>query len=450
MHFPNMIRPLGLLLLVELAAGGAMAQGDGGSPYSAYGLGDLITTGQAVQALSAGTGTAITEPFSVIPGNPASYPLLARPVFESAVSFTSLRSTAANANSTARDLRFMGFSLGVPFGQGKWGLALGLAPFSKVGYEAVRSDLEQGIPVQYKYTGSGGLDRAFVGLGRTLYQQRADSVGNAGTRINLGADFNFVFGSIGATREALYPLDDGYSNIRAFSNLFLAAPTATVSAIWQGDLTKKTTRDDRNWRWSAGISMGIPANLKAQYSNLVTSYTVRSGIEVTRDTVEHEDKAKGHVRMPVRLKAGIGVQNANWAFALERTQQDWNATAVEVPGYEWSSSMRNTVSWAAAARFRPGGEGGIFHRSVYRMGFRLGQAPQQVRGNALNESAITAGISLPLNAVQTNSWLHLGVEMGQRGTLDHGLLQEQRAVVWIGLAFTPWRGERWFTPSKIQ
>ncbi|HRQ83976.1 MAG TPA: hypothetical protein PLV70_02555, partial [Flavobacteriales bacterium] len=75
--------------------------------------------GQAVQALSAGTGTAITEPFSVIPGNPASYPLLARPVFESAVSFTSLRSTAANANSTARDLRFMGFSLGVPFGQGK-------------------------------------------------------------------------------------------------------------------------------------------------------------------------------------------------------------------------------------------------------------------------------------------------------------------------------------------
>ncbi|MBP8822728.1 MAG: hypothetical protein KBH07_03720 [Flavobacteriales bacterium] len=445
-----MIRTPALLLILELGMAGAAAQGVGQSPYSAYGLGDLVPTGQATQALSSGTGLAITEPYSLIPGNPASYAFLARPVFEGAVTLRSTRSISAEASNAQLDGQFMGFSVGVPFAQGKWGLGIGLAPYTDVGYASSLADVVEGDPVTYAYSGSGGLDRAFLGLGTMLYQQRTDSVGNVGTRLALGADFNFIFGSIEQTREAIRSHDDGYSNTRAFSSLFLAAPTADASLLWQGDLTKKRTKDDANWRWSIGLSTALPANFKARYSGMVASYTVLSGIETGRDTIEQTDGAKGRVEVPVQFGAGLGVQNARWAFSLELHQQDWSATVIEVPGYPWGSTLRTALTYAAAARFRPGGEGGVFQRSVYRLGVKQGTAPQEVRGHGLQATTISGGISIPLNAVQTNSWLHVGLEFGQRGTTEAGLLQERHAALWIGLAFTPWRGERWFTPAKIQ
>ena len=84
------------------------------------------------------------------------------------------------------------------------------------------------------------------------------------------------------------------------------------------------------------------------------------------------------------------------------------------------------------------------------MGYRHTDAPQEVRGLGLSGDAATVGISFPLNAMQTNSWVHVGGEFGKRGSTDNGLVQERYAALWVGLAFTPWRGERWFTAPKIQ
>jgi len=428
----------------------ASAQGGGDSPYSAYGFGDLVATGQVSQTLMAGTGLALTEPFGVILGNPASYTALARPVFEAGAAFRVTRTTSSLASSTRKDAEFTGFSIGVPFAKGKWGLALGLTPYSEVGYATSQSTSLDDGTAKYLYSGSGGLDRAFFGLGRTLYAQRTDSVGNAGTRVTLGADFNFIFGSIEQTREAIYSQDAGYNNIKAFSSLVLRAPTADASLMWQGDLTRKMHRDDVNWRWSAGASISLPAGLRAKYAELVTSYTSRSGFETVRDTIANDQGVKGRVEVPVSLGLGLGVQNVRWAFTAEVRQQDWSAVSVEVPGYSLPAPLRNAVSYAAAARFQPGAEGGVFHRAVYRLGLKYAQAPQEVRGSGLESTAATAGISFPLNAVQTNSWLHLGGEFGQRGSTENGLVQERYATLWVGVAFTPWRGERWFTPPKIQ
>src|SRR5690606_19683580 len=173
--------------------------------------------------------------------------------------------TSALGNSTQRDAEFMGFSIGVPFANGKWGLALGLTPFSEVDYTSVKQSTFEGGAVKYEYAGSGGLDRAFFGLARTLYSQRPDSAGNRGSHVTLGADFNFIFGNIGQTRDAVYNQVDGYTNTKAFSALVLRGPTADASLVWQGDLTRKKHRDDANWRWSVGISAALPTVFNAKY-----------------------------------------------------------------------------------------------------------------------------------------------------------------------------------------
>ena len=57
------------------------------------------------------------------------------------IQYFDVRYTAANlgalgVSSLAGDDIGFGFTLGVPFARGKWGLALGLTPFSEVGYNA--------------------------------------------------------------------------------------------------------------------------------------------------------------------------------------------------------------------------------------------------------------------------------------------------------------------------
>lgn len=445
----TMKRTLALLLLVDLGLGAVTAQDGGGSPYSAFGLGDMITTGQATQAMMAGAGLGLPEPYSLVPGNPASYTALHRPVFEVAGLFRSRNISSSLASSTRKDARFMGFTIGVPFSRGNWGLGMGLSPVSEVDYLLARNTTIGADPVQYKYTGSGGLNKAFFGLGRTLYRQRTDSLGNAGHRVTVGADFNFLFGNLTQTRDAIYPRDLGYNNVRAFSTMILRTPMFNASLMWQGDLTRKKHRDDGNWRWTVGLSANLPASFNARYREEVYTYVVAAGVENIRDTTGFSE-SKGNIRLPLGTGIAIGVQNQQWGVTLEMRQRDWGATEVEVPGYSMAAPMQEAVSMIGAVRYQPGTEGSAFNRSVYRLGIRHDREAQMVRGQGLGGSTLSAGLSVPLNAMQTNSWLHIGGEFGQRGGTDDGLLRERQFALWVGVTFTPWRGERWFTPFKIQ
>ena len=72
------------MALAALVPTVAMAQGQqgSGSPYSAYGLGDLMGNTQVSQALMGGVGVGLIDQYSVISANPASYVSIRVPVFE--------------------------------------------------------------------------------------------------------------------------------------------------------------------------------------------------------------------------------------------------------------------------------------------------------------------------------------------------------------------------------
>jgi hypothetical protein len=438
-----------LLLVLDIGLA-ARAQGTGDSPYSAYGFGDLLTTGQVSQAMMGGTGVAFTEPFSVILGDPASYAGLLRPVFEVGVSLRHTHSTFIGGEADRKDADFEGFTVGVPFANGKWGMALGLTPFSDVQYKSVGSGTVDEGAVQYEYIGSGGLNRAFIGLGHKLWQHRPDSLGNMGGHILLGADFNYLFGSIEQTRNAIYPSDGSFFNTRVFSSLVLRAPTTDASLMWQGDLTRKRAKDGDNWRYAVGLSADLPVVFHAEYTKLVTTYLSNSGFESVVDTAEANGGARGEVDLPVSVGLGASVQNAKWTLTAEVHSRDWGGLSIRVPGYALPTELRNSMTYAVGARFKPASEGNLLQRMVYRAGVRHVVSPLEVHGTAIDADAVTLGFSLPLNPVQTNSFLSIGGEFGQRGSTANGLLRERYATLWLGLSFTPWKGERWFTAPKIQ
>lgn len=530
MHYrSSIVRLSALLFLAE--SGGALAQvASQGSPYSAFGFGDLLVTGSVPSALMGGTGIAYTESFSILSANPASYAAarymngegLVRPVFEGGVRGLFLKQQNAEGSTRRSDADFMGMSVGIPFGKGRWGMGLGITPFSDVGYSlSETSTIDEGT-VTYEFKGTGGLSRAFAGVGRVLWQEKPDSLGHLGGRLAIGGNFDFIFGSIEQTRNAVYPRGQAFTNTRAFSSLVLRAPTGGFGVhysdaitsraraqrsggvrmtraqeridrwrvehvdtvrlaqddlvIWRSAKTEeariawlrsigwKTAYTDsadmprmrdiaevRPWRFTVGLTASLPTVFSATSDDVVTSFFRGStGVEVTVDTLPSQGTVSGTMSIPLAYGAGLSVYNSQWLITAETRRRDWGALKVDVDGYALPTTLRASMMYAAGVRFHPDDEGGVFKRATYRAGVRYTDDYLQVKGTPLATTSFSAGISLPLNAVQTNSYFHIGAEYGQRGTTGDGLLQETFTHLWVGVSVTPWKRERWFQRTRIQ
>ncbi len=523
------VRLLSLLLVIP--AFEARAQIDAsGSPYSAFGFGDLLPTAQVPSALMGGTGIAYTEQFGILSANPASYAAaryigsegLLRPVFQGGVRGLFVQQKSEAATSRRSDAQFMGLSIGVPFAKGRWGLGFGIEPFSDVGYDLTETATVDDATVSYEYNGTGGLNRIFAGLGHVLWQEKPDSLGHLGGRLAIGGNFDFLFGSVEQTRKAAYPRSLAYTSISDFSSLVLRAPTGSFGLHYSDAITSKaraqrsreerkakgqqqldqwrlehvdTTRmayddlvlwraartdearmawlrsvswktayrdstdmprlkdvaDARPWRFTIGATASLPAVFSATSTDLVTSFfRFSNGSETVLDTLPSAGETQGTLSLPVAFGAGVSVHNSRWLLTAEVRRRDWALSEVDVEGYALPSSLRASMTYAAGARFTPGDEGGVFQRATYRAGVRYVDDYLQIRGTPLTCTSVSAGLSLPLNTVQTNSYLHIGAEFGQRGTLGDGLLQENFTHLWVGVSITPWKRERWFQRYQIQ
>jgi hypothetical protein len=469
----------------------AQGQQGSGSPYSAFGFGDLAGSSQATLASMGGVGIAVADPFGVSRANPASYSSLNHAVFETGIIARSLRYETDAVRSTGSSLRVQGITMGVPFGRGRWGLGLGLQPASAVGYELSEPAQVEGGSATLLYTGTGGLNRAFLGLGYVLWQG-ADSL-NTGGRLSIGANAEYLFGTIETTRKAYYPEGNGYYNSSITSSLVVRSPMATVGLQYADDIIglqkakarmharkEKLQARDRHllneWlnagkkpeeykpvpmpkgdgealRFRIGLSAELPASLQARHTSLVSNFSLSStGVEFTRDTAAFIDGAKGRVELPPELGVGFAVFNGHWSITAEHRRRDWTTAEVNVEGFEQRSTLVAGSSYAFGATFRPAGEegGNFWQRTIYRAGFRYTDDYIAVKGTPLTQIGVSGGVSLPLMGSRTRSRLNIGAELGQRGTTADGLLLERYTNVYLGITITPEFTEPWFKKRRIE
>ncbi len=67
----------------------------------------------------------------------------------------------------------------------------------------------------------------------------------------------------------------------------------------------------------------------------------------------------------------------------------------------------------------------------------------ELKEHRINEFGLTFGAGFPLKGQQ--SMINLGVEIGQRGTINYGLIKENYIRISLGFSFY----ERWFLRSKF-
>jgi long-subunit fatty acid transport protein len=156
----------------------SMAQEGTSSPYSFYGTGEYKFRGTA-ETRAMGNLTVLPDSIHMNLQNPAFYPYLKLTGFSLGASYgsTKMKTNTAEEKATRTTLDYI--AVGIPMG--KFGAGFGLMPTNVVGYK-IQS--KQGLE-EVKYTGTGGLNKAFAGLG---YQISKD--------FSIGAEFGYYFGSI--------------------------------------------------------------------------------------------------------------------------------------------------------------------------------------------------------------------------------------------------------------
>ncbi len=422
------------------------------SPYSSYGLGDQLHTNQVVQAGMGGTGIAATDPYSVSAQQPASYSHLQRPCFEIGGMARWVRLRSDEGEQSRNAVRAIGLSVGVPFAKGRAGMAIGLAPFTDVGYRINDAgQLPDGRTVRYVYEGSGGLSRAFAGVGAALLQRR-DSLGN-GHRLSLGANFVYVFGGIERTRKAYYPEAADYLNTQAFSSLVVRGPSATIGLQYVGDLRRRNSADEEPLRWTVAASVDPGTGVSARRTELVNSFSATTtGVETLRDTIAYTDGSRGTLGLPLAWGVGLGLVSPTWTVMAEARVRDWSTLRVDVEGYSLQEELAPGLSYALGAAWTPLGlrNGSFLGRSTYRLGYRHLKDYLRVAGEQLRENAVSMGASLPLLGSVTRSRFNVAVDLGERSSPAAGGIREGFIDLFIGFTITPDIREVWFRKRRIE
>lgn len=424
---------LGLLLILVTSA--AAQSRDDGSVYSRFGLGELRSFSSSQTQAMGGGGTAMWSYNYTNFDNPATWSrqLLVRAAV--GMRFDRIRSEDAASqieNLTAGSLSAVQF--GLPIKPNVLGIGLSYAPFTRTNYRistqrTLITDPVYGDTTSYwiDYEGSGGLQRARIGLGLRPF---------AG--VSIGAATDFIFGITEEARRTTFQAEN-------FAQTYLASSTRMFG--WTasfGVIVHKTNLLTEQDDLSIAARLRLPAVLKGNRARTL-------GESLNRDTLGTQ--LRGDVRIPMSARFGAAYYLQNrWVFTLDGLYEPWTQfeSDLSLPGYipNTINNMRNRRRISGGLEFRPAGASlldSYLRRVAYRLGFYYdGGYVSPAQDVNISTLAVTGGVSLP--ALLPGTRLDVNFALGSRGSADRTLVQDQ----FVTLSATLNIGERWFVKRKLQ
>jgi len=397
----------------------AEAQENVSSPYSYYGIG-LTNFQGTVENRSMGGLSVFMDSIHVNLQNPASYGRLKLTDFTIGASHdrVSLETDGASDNSKISSLDYL--ALAFPISD-KIGIGFGVMPYTSVGYRIL--DVED--DASSLLTGRGGMNRVFLSAGYAVNEH-----------LSLGVDADYNFGNFQNTQsintEGLqYGTSDvNRSDIKGF--------TFNFGANYQRPISEKLNLH-------VSTTYAPEMDLDSENFRTISTIDFASGTGRTIDQRE-VDLSETQFTFPSKYSLGAGIGQTNkWFVGAEYSN-------VGSSSYQDSFSFRNDGGeYEDASQFSLGGFyvpdynsfTSYLERVVYRAGFRYDETGLIVNGESINEFGMSFGLGLPIGQLFSNA--NFGIELGQRGTRDAGLVQEKFLRLSVGLSLN----DKWFTKRKF-
>lgn len=416
------ILPLIGLLFISIFSFG---QSTSTSPYSSFGVGNLLFDNNIEQAGMGGLSSIPTNPYysSANFSNPAANAFLKVTSFEFGTNTQLSQFQDANSKSKKSTTFISNISLAFPVGA-KARAGFGFQPYSTVGYDLETVTTNEELSFKNSYKGSGGINSL-----------HAFGSYNVTPELSFGLRVNYLFGDLErnqiiATQGLALATDYNYkSEISGFQ-------------FSGGAYYSKKIGDNK--RFDIGGTYTMSNLLNAKIEDMTRTYTLINNEPSSIDTI-HYKKVYGDLKLPQSVTLGASYRKElHWMVGAQVEWGDWG-------GYEMNEDDNSMLD----TRFKVSAGGywipdfnsykSYFNRVVYRLGGFYEATPLQFGDTGIKKYGLTVGFGFPVGKDRDASMLNLAAELGQLGKSNTGILKENFANIKIGFTLN----DIWFRKRVI-
>lgn len=435
------------------------------SPYSRYGLGDMVPATninlRGMGGIAAGVNDA-PVPLSINYSNPASYSFFqsykeaksnklasGRAILDVGINLDNR--TLVEPNNTDKfgtsNLLFSHVQIGVPLRR-NWGLSFGIRPVARVSYKItsnerlVNPNTGQSIDTATTLNqGDGGAYLPNLGMGYKFYIGKNNVIA-------LGASVGYLFGSKDYSTRRFFLNDTVSYNAGNYQT-----KTSYGNLLFSGGL-QYMTQLNKDFLLTVGAYGNVGSNLSASQDLIRETYFYDENQGYVRiDSVYEEKNVKGKIKYPSSYTIGFVLRRQ---LSLDKKQSDW-LVGVDFARNNWDEyrvyghadpTVRSNWQLRVGGQLRPVPKPNYFSNVAYRAGFFYGPDYIQVDNKKLNTFGASLGLGLPLLNYNRMSpgqatMINLSFEFIKRGNNDNAL-KENMFRISAGLSLSDF----WFVKKK--
>lgn len=424
------------------------------SPYTRYGLGDIVPSTNINMRGMGGISAGYNDFLSINFNNPASYGSFqaireakskklayGRAILDLGLNFENrtLIQPGVTETFTASNALFSHLQVGVPL-RPNWGLSFGLRPLSRISYSMVHSERTAIDSTVTLSEGDGGAYLVSAGLGHRFSLSKK-------TSLSLGLNAGYLFGKkdystrIGFINDSIQYKNGNFQTKTTYGNIYL-----------NGGLQFHVRLDSATFFTFGGYG-NLRQKLNASQDIIRETYFYNENTGNMRlDSVYESKDNKGKIEYPSSFTAGFTIQRiptgqkGGWLIGIDYAQANW----ADYRFYGQVDSTINKWELRLGGEIRPSlaaGRKSYFSNIVYRAGFFTG--PDYIKvGKKLPVWGATFGLGLPVLSQNRFSpgqatIINLAFEYSRRGN-SQNILRENMFRVSVGLSLSDF----WFVRKK--
>lgn len=426
------------------------AQTNGNSPYSRFGLGDLVDENFLHLRGMGSIGSSYVDGYHINIVNPASLASLRTTAFDLGLSAKRSTLSSGELSNTEWSGNLQYLSLAFPLSnplneilnQKKrpydLGMSFTLMPNSTVGYN---------INSQDSLAGVGNVRRSFVGDGGSYKFMWGNAIKYK--EFSFGLNMGYLFGNISYDQTIVFEdLPVAYQDV--FSSKYnLNGFIWGAGALYNKVLNQKQI-DDKTTQEVKFLSIGLRLKSATNFNTSLTEskfgvQTPTSSVQYI-DTVSISTDLKGNGRLPLELGFGASYYHGNkYMVGVDLSTAYWSSYENEADQTLAKNPLKNTMNVSLGGYFRPNyrSYNRYFKRVYYRYGLYYKSDPRVINQKQIDSYGLTFGLGMPFIYQRKISHANLGIEFGKKG---NGTAIEETFFT-INLGFT-FNDDEWFIKRK--
>ena len=431
------------------------------SPYSMYGIGELLTPGSAQMRSMGGVGIAVRNYGEINVLNPAAASIAPQKSFLFDVGFdgTYFRNSQSKYDANGVELtpaqtayktaNIHSIALTFPLAD-RVGLSFSIAPYSSVGYKIKTTDENNDTwadigRVRYGHDGEGDISQVKLSLGWAPWQ-----------KFSIGVAANYYWGNVSRSYEAtateVITGSGVYASTKGLDKYVVSNIKFQLGLQWSPLQTETKS-------FTIGATYDFGGNLNPKKTNYLYTDNVINSIQANpvRDRINALSLC-----VPQQVGVGVFYRNRKMAWGADYLYASWGgdnlwyAENVTPTTVDVRYTDTHTVKLGFEFTPRTNDVRHYFNRVAYRAGLRAGNYYQTFGGEQINIVAITAGLGMPLK-IWGISTMNIGFEYGRMSSKSPiqidarkvGLVKQNSFKVTIGFSlFSADTADYWFVQQK--